>query len=286
VVMVSFLFIYFTASNKLGKDYEKSITHQNYLSVMRALSDIKESALLIEMPARKALLPYTDKNNLIEEINHALCNNQKNLYRIDSLVQVTQVFIDTKNIDSLIKALAVKSTELVGLRKAKQPETIIFESWLKNEITLYTFITEIENTIRVKLYENHSSETDLYDHTIREVRYIGIFSITLLIFLLIYLFFNIRNLQENIERNKYLASVTSNSNEAIIGADASFKINLWNKTAEEWYGPSELEMLGTNIFEIITRFTADAKGLKEYLLEENKTKTKISFQTTDYKKKW
>jgi len=284
VVMVSFLFIYFTASNKLGKDYEKSITHQNYLSVMRALSDIKESALLIEMPARKALLPYTDKNNLIEEINHALSNNQKNLYRIDSLVQVTQVFIDTKNIDSLIKALAVKSTELVGLRKAKQPETIIFESWLKNEITLYTFITEIENTIRVKLYENHSSETDLYDHTIREVRYIGIFSITLLIFLLIYLFFNIRNLQENIERNKYLASVTSNSNEAIIGADASFKINLWNKTAEEWYGPSELEMLGTNIFEIITRFTADAKGLKEYLLEENKTKTKISFQTTDYKK--
>ncbi|HAK10933.1 MAG TPA: hypothetical protein DCO78_02255 [Chitinophagaceae bacterium] len=284
VVAASFLFIYFTTSSKLRKDYENSITHQNHLLVMRALSDIKETARLIEMPARKALLPYTDKNSLIAEINHGLSSNKKNLSRIDSIIQITHVFVDTKQIDSLIKALAVKSTELVGLRKAKQPETAVFESWLNNEMALYNSIAAIENTIRVQLYANNSSETDLYNHTVREVTYIGIFSISLLVVLLIYLFFNIKNLQDNIERNRYLASVTSNSNEAIIGANASFKINLWNKTAEEWYGPTELEMLGTNIFEIISRFTADAKGLKEYLQEENKSKNKISFQTTDYKK--
>lgn len=284
VVVASFLFIYFTTSAELEKDYKGSITHQNRLSVMRAISDIKESAFLIELPARKALLPGTDKDSLIEEINHALSSNQKNLNIIDSLNLVTQVFIDTKHIDSLIKALAVKSTQLVRLRKAKQPETIIFASWLNNEITLFNFITEIEKTMRVKLYEHHNSESYLYNHTIRNLRNLGVFAISLLVILLIYLFFNIRNLQDNIERNRYLASVTSNSNEAIFGADASFKINLWNKTAEEWYGPTELEMLGTDIFQVITRFTADAEGLKEYLLEENKTKNKISFQTTDIKK--
>lgn len=284
VVAASFLFIYFTASTKLKKNYDRSISHQNRLQVMRALSDIKETARLIEMPARKALLPSTDKNQLLAEIKQGLSKNQKDLSYIDSLMPFTQVFIDTKHIDSLINTLAVSSTELVRLRKAKQPETVVFESWLNNEITLYNSITAIENNIRVQLYATNNSETDLYNHTVREVTYIGIFSISLLVVLLIYLFFNIKNLQDNIERNRYLASVTSNSNEAIIGANTSFKINLWNKTAEEWYGPTELEMLGTNIFEIISRFTADAKGLKEYLLEENKSKNKISFQTTDYKK--
>lgn len=284
VVVASFLFIYFTASTKLKKNYDESISHQNLLMVMRELSNINEAILVIEMPARKALLPKTDSNSLIAEVKQALSQNQKNLYRIDSLVPIIQVMINTKEIDSLSTALAVKSIELVRLRKAKQPETAVFESWLNTEIALHSTITDIENNLRVYLYENQTSESELYSHTIREVTYIGVFSISILLVLLVYLFFNIKNLQDNIERNRYLASVTSNSHEAIIGADASFKINLWNKTAEEWYGPSELEMLGTNIFEIISRFTADAKGLKEYLLEENKTKNKISFQTTDYKK--
>ncbi|MEY2640087.1 MAG: hypothetical protein RIR90_1569 [Bacteroidota bacterium] len=284
VVVVSFLFIYITASNKLKKNYDESISHQNLLMVMRELSNINEAILVIEMPARKALLPKTDSNSLIAEVKQALSQNQKNLYRIDSLVPIIQVMINTKEIDSLSTALAVKSIELVRLRKAKQPETAVFESWLNTEIALHSTITDIENNLRVYLYENQTSESELYSHTIREVTYIGVFSISILLVLLVYLFFNIKNLQDNIERNRYLASVTSNSHEAIIGADASFKINLWNRTAEEWYGPSELEMLGTNIFEIISRFTADAKGLKEYLLEENKTKNKISFQTTDYKK--
>lgn len=284
VVVVSFLFIYITASNKLKKNYEKSLTHQNLLLIMRDLSDIKESVHANDIVIRKALLPDTKSDSLILEVASLQNKNRVSVIKIDSLLLTIPIALELSGIDSLANDLHKQAIRIIQIRKAKQPETAVFESWLNTEIALHSTITDIENNLRVYLYENQTSESELYSHTIREVTYIGVFSISILLVLLVYLFFNIKNLQDNIERNRYLASVTSNSHEAIIGADASFKINLWNKTAEEWYGPSELEMLGTNIFEIISRFTADAKGLKEYLLEENKTKNKISFQTTDYKK--
>lgn len=284
VVVVSFLFIYITASNKLKKNYEKSIVHQNLLLVMRELSDIKESVHANDIVIRKALLPDTKSDSLILEVASLQNKNRVSVIKIDSLLLTIPIALELSGIDSLANDLHKQAIRIIQIRKAKQPETNALENWLNTELALNNHVMSIENTIRNLLYENHGSESSLYNNTVREVRNIGIFSLAILLILLVYLFFNIRSLQDNIGRNKYLATVTSNSNEAIFGADPSFKINLWNKTAEEWYGPTELEMLGTNIFDLISRFTVDAGGLKEYLLEENKTKNKISFQTTDYKK--
>ncbi|MBN8664540.1 MAG: PAS domain S-box protein [Chitinophagales bacterium] len=284
VVVMSFLFIYVTASNKLKKNYEKSLTHQNLLLIMRDLSDIKESVHANDIVIRKALLPDTKSDSLILEVASLQNKNRVSVIKIDSLLLTIPIALELSGIDSLANDLHKQAIRIIQIRKAKQPETNALENWLNTELALNNHVMSIENTIRNLLYENHDSESSLYNNTVREVRNIGIFSLAILLILLVYLFFNIRSLQDNIGRNKYLATVTSNSNEAIFGADPSFKINLWNKTAEEWYGPSELEMLGTNIFELISRFTVDAGGLKEYLLEENKTKNKISFQTTDYKK--
>lgn len=251
---------------------------------MRDLSDIKESVHANDIVIRKALLPDTKSDSLILEVASLQNKNRVSVIKIDSLLLTIPIALELSGIDSLANDLHKQAIRIIQIRKAKQPETNALENWLNTELALNNHVMSIENTIRNLLYENHDSESSLYNNTVREVRNIGIFSLAILLILLVYLFFNIRSLQDNIGRNKYLATVTSNSNEAIFGADPSFKINLWNKTAEEWYGPSELEMLGTNIFELISRFTVDAGGLKEYLLEENKTKNKISFQTTDYKK--
>ncbi|MBX9892922.1 MAG: PAS domain S-box protein [Chitinophagaceae bacterium] len=284
VVVVSFLFIYITASNKLKKNYEKSIVHQNLLLVMRELSDIKESVHTNEILIRNAEHSNFQTPSLIQNAEQIQKTNKKKINNIDSLLYSIPLLLNTTPLDSLIDQIGKLSVTLIQLKKSKASASTMFDKWLELEIVLNEKITVIENYIRGLLYENHDSESSLYNNTVREVRNIGIFSLAILLILLVYLFFNIRSLQDNIGRNKYLATVTSNSNEAIFGADPSFKINLWNKTAEEWYGPTELEMLGTNIFDLISRFTVDAGGLKEYLLEENKTKNKISFQTTDYKK--
>lgn len=251
---------------------------------MRELSDIKESVHTNEILIRNAEHSNFQTPSLIQNAEQIQKTNKKKINNIDSLLYSIPLLLNTTPLDSLIDQIGKLSVTLIQLKKSKASASTMFDKWLELEIVLNEKITVIENYIRGLLYENHDSESSLYNNTVREVRNIGIFSLAILLILLVYLFFNIRSLQDNIGRNKYLATVTSNSNEAIFGADPSFKINLWNKTAEEWYGPTELEMLGTNIFDLISRFTVDAGGLKEYLLEENKTKTKISFQTTDYKK--
>ncbi len=58
-------------------------------------------------------------------------------------------------------------------------------------------------------------------------------------------------LKENVEHLRRLATVVSNSNDAVIMHDLDGKILAWNRGAQETYGYAESEALGTNVREIV-----------------------------------
>jgi PAS domain S-box-containing protein len=288
LIAIAFSLLYLATLDNLSKSYKDSEEHQQVLMIMRELSVLNEHIAETNSIEQEALLPDIDKSASLQKwaiLKDSVKQVSERIHRFNS----NKIILETKaDLDEHVQSFLLSTEKLLYSRLYQNVSLADSRKIIRNNIQinqdLHQHITEMENRGRLILNQDIQAKEKLIEITSRQFDLIGIVSASLLVMLLLYLFRNLRRLDENIARSRYLANIAQKSNDAIFGSDATFKIDFWNKTAEKWYGPAELEMIGTNMLDLMDRFSVDTEGLKEYLLKESHTRDSITFQTTDIRK--
>ena len=70
------------------------------------------------------------------------------------------------------------------------------------------------------------------------------------------------------EKVRYLAKIVNNSANIIIALDASFCITFWNKTAYNFYGIAEKDVIGKNFFEVLAKISLESDEAKRKYISD------------------